>query len=120
MGNGKLIRATHKNKSAACEFIDSIAPAGQTNAAKALKRAAQVRDSKGQSPSLIYFLTDGFELTIKDQSSFSRKIETLLRRSAPRTKINTIGFWPQDDDRKMLETIAKQSNGRATFITERN
>ena len=119
-GNGKLLRATQKNKTAAYDFIDSIGPAGQTNAAKALKRAIQIRDSKGKRPSLIYFLTDGFELMDKDQSSFIRKIEVLLRKSAPQTKINTIGFWPQGDDRKMLETIAKQSNGCATFITDGN
>ncbi len=120
LGNGKFIRATQKNKTAAYDFIDSIAPAGQTNAARALKRAIQIRDSKGQRPSLIYFLTDGFELTAKDQNSFIRKVEILLRKSAPQTKINTIGFRPQDDDRKMLETIAKQSNGQATFITDGN
>jgi len=119
-GNGKLLRATQKNKTAAYDFIDSIGPAGQTNAVRALKRAIQIRDSKGRRPYLIYFLTDGFELTAKDQNSFIRKIEILLRKSASQTKINTIGFWPQDDDRKMLETIAKQSNERAAFITDRN
>ena len=115
-----MLRATEKNKSAAYDFIDSVRPAGQTNAMKALKRAMQIRDTKGNKPSLVYFLTDGFELTTKDQNSFSRKIEALLRRSAPQTKINTIGFWSQEDDRKMLETIAKQSKGQAVFITDTN
>ena len=119
-GDGRLLRATEKNKSAAYDFIDSVRPAGQTNAMKALKRAMQIRDTKGNKPSLVYFLTDGFELTTKDQNSFSRKIEALLRRSAPQTKINTIGFWSQEDDRKMLETIAKQSKGQAVFITDTN
>ena len=73
-GDGRLLRATEKNKSAAYDFIDSVRPAGQTNAMKALKRAMQIRDTKGNKPSLIYFLTDGFELTSKDQNSFSRKI----------------------------------------------
>ena len=119
-GDGRLRRATKLTKSQACDFIESIQPAGQTNAAMALKRAIQIRDSKGKRPSLIYFLTDGFELTAKDQNSFIRKVEILLRKSAPQTKINTIGFRPQDDDRKMLETIAKQSKGQATFITDGN
>jgi len=112
-----LLRATQKAKSSAYDFIDSIRPAGQTNALAALERAVQIRDGSGVSPSLVYFLTDGFELTTEDAQRFSQKIANLLARFAPRTRINTIGFWPQGDDRKMLEAIAKQSGGESVFIT---
>ena len=116
-GNNSLLRATQKAKSSAYDFIDSIRPAGQTNALAALERAVQIRDGSGVGPSLVYFLTDGFELTTEDAQRFSQKIANLLARFAPRTRINTIGFWPQSDDRKMLEAIAKQSGGESVFIT---
>ncbi len=116
-GNNSLLRATQKAKSSAYDFIDSIRPAGQTNALAALERAVQIRDGSGVGPSLVYFLTDGFELTTEDTQRFSQKIANLLARFAPRTRINTIGFWPQGDDRKMLEAIAKQSGGESVFIT---
>jgi hypothetical protein len=117
-GNGRLLRAAQKAKSAANDFIDSVQPAGQTNALEALERAVQIRDSRGVSPSIIYFLTDGFELTTEDIQRFPQKIASLLRRFAPTTRINTIGFWPGSSDRKMLETIATQTGGECIFITE--
>ncbi|MBA7637827.1 hypothetical protein ES703_45476 [subsurface metagenome] len=117
-GNGRLLRATSKTKSAAYDFIDSIRPAGQTNAFAALERALQIRDGGGVGPSLVYFLTDGFELTTEDAQKFSQKIANLLVRFAPRTRINTIGFWSQSDDCKMLEAIARQSGGEFVLITD--
>ncbi len=113
-----LLRATQKTKSVAYDFIDSIQPAGQTNALAALERAVQIRDGSGAAPSLVYFLTDGFELTTEDTQRFSQKIANLLARFAPGTRINTIGFWPQSDDRRMLEAIAKQSGGEFVLITD--
>ena len=117
-GNGRLLRATREAKSAACEFIDSARPAGRTNALVAMERAVKVRDESGHSPAVIYFLTDGFELTTKDVPRFSQKIVNLLKRFAPATKINTIGFWPQSQDRRMLETIARQSGGEFILVTD--
>ncbi len=117
-GNGQLLRATQKTKSSAYDFIDLAQPAGQTNALAALERAVQIRDGCGVSPSIVYFLTDGFELTTKDTQWFLQKIADLLKRFAPTTRINTIGFWPAGDDRKMLETIARQSGGEFVFVTD--
>jgi len=117
-GNGRLIRATEQTKSAAYDFIDSVRPAGQTNAMAAMERTVQIRDDSGFSPSIVYFLTDGFELTTEDAQKFSREIANLLKRFAPATRINTIGFWPASDDRKMLETIARQSGGEFVFVKD--
>jgi hypothetical protein len=117
-GKGQLVRATDNAKSAAYSFIDSAEPAGQTNAMEALERAVQIRDGRAQSPSIIYFLTDGFELTSQDERRFSRKIANLLKKFAPRTKINTIGFWAESSDRKMLETIARQSGGEFVLVSD--
>jgi hypothetical protein len=115
-GDGFLLRATEQTSSAACDFIESIRPAGKTNAMAALERAVQIRDRRGLSPSIIYFLTDGFELTTEDAGKFSQRITNLLKSFAPTTKINTIGFWPQSNDRKMLEIIAEQSGGKFVRI----
>lgn len=117
-GNGRLLRATPKIKSAAYDFIDLVQPAGQTNALAALERAVQIRDRRGVSPSIVYFLTDGFELTTEDAQRFPQKIANLQKRFAPMTRINTIGFWPQGNDRKMLEAIAKQSGGEFVFVAD--
>ena len=117
-GDGRLLRATQKAKSAAYDFTDSVRPAGQTNALQALEKAVQIRDGRGLSPSIVYFLTDGFELTNEDAQRFTQKIANLLKRFAPTTRINTIGFWSASDDRKMLETIARQSGGEFVFVTD--
>ncbi|MDH4241219.1 MAG: VWA domain-containing protein [Phycisphaerae bacterium] len=117
-GGGQLLRAGEKAKSSAYDFIDSIQPAGLTNAPAALERAVQIRDGRGLSPSVIYFLTDGFELTAKGTQIFSQKVADLLRRFAPTTRINTIGFWPQSSDRKMLEEIARHSGGEFVLISD--
>jgi len=119
-GVGRLIRASQKNKSAAYNFIDSIRPAGRTNALPAFERALQVRDRQGASPSIVYFLTDGFELTAEDEQKFPERIVNLQRRFAPGTKINTIGFWPESGDRKMLEVIARRSGGDFVFVGDGN
>ncbi len=116
IGDGKLLRATSKAKTAANDFVDSIRPAGSTNAAAALERVVQIQDGKGISPSLVYFLTDGFELTGEDTTAFPQRIADLLEKYAPEMKINTIAFLPQADDRIMLETIAKQSGGEFLCI----
>ena len=114
---GRLLRASPKAKSAAYNFIDSIKPWGQTNAWQALQRAVQIRDSKGGSPSVIYFLTDGFELTEQDAHKLPQKVAELLREFAPTAKINTIGFWPASTDREILQSIAEQTGGQCILIT---
>lgn len=116
-GSERLIRASVRAKSDACDFIDRIKAAGQTNAIVALERAVQIRDSSGSSPAVIYFLTDGFELT-NQNNGFAWRITNLLNRYAPETKINTIGFWPDRNDRMMLQTIARQSGGEFVIINQ--
>ena len=119
-GGGRLLRATTKSKSAAYDFIDSVLPAGRTNAPAALERALQIRDGGEVGPSVVYFLTDGFELTPKDAQSLPGKVKNMLERFSPRTRINTIGFWPQSDDREMLQQIAKQSGGECVLLGDGN
>jgi len=115
--NERMVRATPKAKTAACAFIESVRAAGRTNALVALEKALQISDDNGVPPEVIYFLTDGFELTNEDSGLFLQKTAAMTKRSAPKTTINTIGFWPQSQDRKMLQTIAAQSGGRCVFIT---
>jgi hypothetical protein len=118
LGDGRLVRATEDVKSAACEFVDLMQPAGQTNAMAAMNKAMQICSSKDSGQSVIYFLTDGFELTTEGAYGFSQEIVNLRRRFAPRSIINTIGFWPQSVDRNMLETIARQSGGRFVLVEQ--
>lgn len=116
VGEGKLLRATAKAKSAANGFIDAMRPAGKTNATAALERVVQIHDAKGAGASLVYFLTDGFELASEDTTAFPQKIANLLDRFAPAMRINTIAFLPQAGDRKMLQAIAEQSGGEFVCV----
>jgi len=113
-----LVRAGGRAKQKACEFIGSVEPAGQTNAAAAMERAVQIRDCDGVGASVIYFLTDGFELVGKDAEGFLHQTMTMLQRNAPQTKINTIGFWPAEQDRAILEMIAEQSGGEFVLVED--
>ncbi len=115
-GDGGLMRATVEAKTAVCEFIKSVRPAGMTNAMAALERAMQIRDSSGAAPAIIYFLTDGFELTSDSAYRFVEQVKDVRKNFAPATKINTIGFWVQGWDGRILEKIAKQSGGECTLI----
>jgi len=115
-GDGRLTRATADAKTAVCEFIKSVRPAGTTNAMAAMERAMQIRDGSGAAPAIIYFLTDGFELTSDSAYRFAEQIKDVRKNFASATKINTIGFWVQGWDGRILEKIAKQSGGECTLI----
>ena len=117
-GDGKLLRATKQNKSNAAGFIDSVQPAGTTNAMAAMEKVMQIRDSHTGVPSVVYFLTDGFELTPEDAQLFSQKLSAALKETDAPVKVNTIGFWPQTGDRQLLETIAKQTGGDFVLVSD--
>ncbi|MBN2456826.1 MAG: VWA domain-containing protein [Sedimentisphaerales bacterium] len=115
---GRLLHATDHNKRAGYGFIDSIYPAGETNALAALDKVFKVCGSGNFSSSAIYFLTDGFELSGQRADRFSQQIVNLRKRFSPAAKVNTVGFWPQDVDIDILKEIAKQSGGEFVIITE--
>jgi Mg-chelatase subunit ChlD len=111
-----MVRATEQAKKEAYEFIAAVGPRGGTNAADALERAIMIKDRTGVGASAIYFLTDGFELSEQDGSRFAHKIATIHRSFAPKTQINTIGFWCTEQDGSVLETIAKESGGKFVMV----
>jgi hypothetical protein len=115
-GGGKMVRATESAKKEAGELIAAVRPRGGTNAADALERAIMVKDKTGAGASAIYFLTDGFELSEQDGSRFAHKVATLHRSFAPKTQINTIGFWCGEQDGSVLEAIAKESGGKFVMV----
>jgi len=115
-GGGKMVRATGQAKKEAYDFIAAIQPRGATNATAALERAIMVKDRAGVGASAIYFLTDGFELSEQDGSRFAHKVATMHRSFAPKTQINTIGFWCTEQDGSVLETIAKESGGKFVMV----
>ena len=117
-GSGGIMRATEQAKKEAYDFIDSMQPAGTTNAAAAMEKAVKVRDSGGVGPGLIYFLTDGFELGEEDAGRFADRMIVMLRGYGSPAKVNTIGFWPGEQDRRLLEQIAKQTGGECTIVDE--
>jgi uncharacterized protein YegL len=116
INSGKMTRATEKAKAESYNFINSLKPAGSTNAMAAIQQAVKIRDQRGDPPSVIYFLTDGFELSEQDGSRFANQVATMLRSFSPKTQINTIGLWPDETDKRTLETIARESGGKFTLI----
>lgn len=114
-GGGKMVRATPAAKDAAVKFAQSVKPSGTTDAMRAIKRAMEIKDASGNRPAVIYFLTDGFELDGAAGKNFCKKIDTLHKDIAPKTKINTIGFWTQKNDRAILEAIASNSGGQCVI-----
>ena len=111
-----MVRATEQAKQEAYEFIAAVGPRGGTNAADALERAIMIKDRTGIGASAIYFLTDGFELSEQDGSRFAHKVATIHRSFAPKTQINTVGFWCTEQDSIVLETIAKENGGRFVMV----
>ncbi len=114
--NAGLARASRNAKSRAVAFIESVEPRGQTNAAAAFEKLSHVCDSMDQRPSAVFFLTDGFELTERDNGEFLRFILDLLQRHLSRSAVNTIGFWPDENDCHMLQEIAERTGGEFTRI----
>ena len=113
-----LLRAGDKNKSQALNFIDSMKPAGRADALEALKKAIKIQTSQSDNGNaVIYFLTDGFELA-ENSEVLDKQITDLLNRLGPSTQINTIGFWPLEQDRVALEQIAQRSGGTFLLICD--
>ncbi|MFH1370729.1 MAG: VWA domain-containing protein [Planctomycetota bacterium] len=117
-GGGKMVRASERAKKEAYGFIDSLRPAGATNAPAAIQTAVHIRDDTNVGPSVIYFLTDGFELGEQDGTQFAHQIMTMQRSFSPKTQINTIGFWPGEQDRRTLEKIARESGGEFKVVND--
>ena len=115
-GSGRLERATVDTKSQSFELINRIKPGGSTDAAHALECAMQLRDSERYGPEVIYFLTDGFNLDESGSQLFVEKVQVLRNSLAPSTVLNTIGFWPQERDRQMLQELANITCGVYTEV----
>jgi len=115
-GQGGFVRASKKTRNEAVLFIESIVPSGSTNTLTAFERALQITDGSGTQSDVIYFLTDGFELAGVEKQDIVESISELLIKKGSRCGVNTIGFWPSDDDRKILQMIAQSGGGDAFFI----
>ena len=110
-GDGMLQPATAQAKSKAIKLIDSVRPAGSTDAEHALQQALQLKDSEGGRPEVVYFLTDGFDLDSQHSARFVERVDHLRQSLAPAAVLHAIGFWPQPLDRQMLRRLAGNANG---------
>jgi Mg-chelatase subunit ChlD len=111
LGDGRLQPATVKAKSKAVKLIQSVRPAGSTDAEHALQWAMKLKSANGHRPEVIYFLTDGFDLDADRSKAFVRRVDRMRRFSAPGTVLHTIGFWPQPQDRQLLRSLAQNAGG---------
>lgn len=110
-GSGSLQRASASSRQKAIRLIESVRPGGRTEALSALQRAMELRTPGGEKVELIYFLTDGFDLDEAGAVFFLHQAETLRKKLAPEVIINTIGFWTEPEDRRILEVLAVQTGG---------
>jgi hypothetical protein len=117
---GKLVRASVKNKQAAYNFIEQVQPAGQGDGIAALNKALNIRDSSGSVPQTIYFLTDGFDIAGGSDANAELKAAEKFAQNAAGTQINPIAFWPQEQDKKILELICEKSSGQLVVIVDEN
>ncbi len=110
---GMLVRASDEAKSRGVEFINGIgSPMGKPDALGAVQKAIQYKDSIGDSPGVVYFLTDGF-----DYDDFAQQVELYRKEYAPVVKIHTIGFMVNNKDADMLRQVAAASGGRFTLYS---
>lgn len=116
---GRMLRASPNTKARAVEFINSAGPEGKTSALRALRQAGAVRDDLGRGPEVIYFLTDGFELTDNEPGQFVNAVEHLLENNAPQAIINVIAIWPEQSEIDMLRELARRTNGDFRLIESR-
>ncbi len=117
---GKLVRASAKAKERAKTFVKSVEPAGGTNALAGFETAVKIRDAASNAPDVIFFLTDGFELMGKDSRAFELSVLGLVQDRLPNVRINTMGFWPDAEDRRLLKSIAGLTGGEFVIITDDN
>jgi hypothetical protein len=118
-GNGRLnnfsrtglIRASNPVKQQALDFVSQTEPAGITNATEAITAAMKTTDAAGKKPDMIYFLTDGFNLTENDNGNLLMSLLALRNEYCPKTIINTIGFWPKSKDKVILIQLAQMTGG---------
>lgn len=117
---GRLVRASQDAKTRALAFVESVNAAGRTNALAGFDSAVRMRDDDGARPEVILFLTDGFELSTTDAYQFRQDVLELRSRYLSGCAVNTIGFWPSESDRQLLQSIAHLSGGTFVSIAEKD
>jgi hypothetical protein len=110
-GIGNLEPATVRAKSKAVKLIESVRPAGSTDAEHALQQAMKLKDTEGHGPEVIYFLSDGFDLDPDRSARFVRRVDQLRRSFAQHAILHTIGFWPLPQDCRTLRSLAENAGG---------
>ncbi|MHC5179866.1 MAG: vWA domain-containing protein [Planctomycetota bacterium] len=111
-GNGALQPATAAEKSRAIKLIESVRPSGLADVEYAMQYAMGLKNSNGECPEVVYFLTDGFDLESGSSTQFVKKIDHLRISLAPGATLHTIGFDSQLRDRQMLRKLAAAANGK--------
>jgi len=100
-----LVSAIGGRKEAFFEFLKSVGPSGGTEPEAAVRRALSLR------PDLVYLLSDGIDF---DPSLLDRL--TLWNKDV-NARFYTIAYIDQAG-RRILEAIARQTNGDFTFVSE--
>ena len=116
----RLVSATPSNKETAAAFLEGIRPVGVTDPIPALKRAfAVLAEADAKKPGkLIFLLTDG---SFPDNAAVLKALQGLNKQKT--VQINTYLMGSPSgrrdpDAEKTLSQIAKDHNGRYTFLSQ--
>jgi hypothetical protein len=117
---GRLLRATTDNKTAARRFVEQTnltevqtSDAAWQGVVHALQAAFALHDGKGRHVDLVYLLTDGdFE-----HSQVREAIRTLQAAGGAPVRINIIACGNRDNE-DYLSGLAKANNGQYTFLSD--
>jgi hypothetical protein len=104
-----LIPATPPNIKRMGDFLDGLAPQGQTNPIPAIEMAFKMK------PQLLYILSDG---EFDDLVPYADVIKRVAELNADKkTRVNTILFGDRDAQaEKTMQQIAKDSGGNFVFV----
>ena len=106
-----LLAATDENKRKCRDYMDSMLPRGNTDAAPAIKSAFDLK------PDLIYFMIDPTDFAKKDIQA----IFALARaRSGGKIPIHVIAFEQDEEGRIFCQSLADMTGGTYQFVDPRN
>jgi hypothetical protein len=102
--SGRLVFGDEANRRLAERFVNSISPSGGTQPEDALVIAVNMR------PDVIFFLTDGQDLTLST-------IDRVTRLNRGTAYINAIEFGAgQGRPNQMMLNLARRNNGKAAYV----
>ena len=109
----KLVEVTKDNRSKAKKFIDNLTPTGGTAIDDALRKALDVRPSRGDRPYVVIFLTDGRPtIGTLDETQIQKNV---AKKNKDNTRIFCFGLGT-DVNTHLLDYIAQDTKAFSQYV----